>query len=175
MTKSLSRNASRTTRGARFKTTSNRKAKLKRTIQKTPHRTAAKERDRIAAEAVRGTPATLPRDLDPFRHPGPHSFRLLAEENSVTARDLFEGSRNTLQAVLESWHGTFGAAGRSAVALNRKMIDITERNLETSFDFALRLAGARSLPEAMEVQAAYWGNVLGEHAFSSKTPSSRKR
>jgi hypothetical protein len=150
------------TRG-RNKPTSNRKAKTKRTSQKTAQRTAAKARDRVAVETVRGTVATFT-ELNPFR------------ENAGKARDLLEGSRSTLQAVVESWQKTFGAAGQSAVALNRKMIDITERNLETSFDFALRLARARSLREAMELQAAYWGNLVGDQPSSPKArSSSRKR
>ena len=77
-------------------------------------------------------------------------------------RELYEGSKNTLQAVLESWQKSFGAAGQGAAALNRGFIDLTERNMNTGFDLAMGLAGARNLAEVMELQAAYWRKALGE-------------
>jgi hypothetical protein len=42
------------------------------------------------------------------------------------------------------------------VALNRKIIDIAERNVSTRFDLAMSLAGARNLAEVMNLQADYW-------------------
>jgi hypothetical protein len=36
------------------------------------------------------------------------------------------------------------------------MIDVAGRNMDTGFDFAIGLAGARNLGEVMELQAAYW-------------------
>ena len=76
--------------------------------------------------------------------------------------ELYEGSKNTLQAVLESWQKSFGAAGQGAAALNRRFIDLAERNINTGFDLATGLAGARNLAEVMELQAAYWRKLFGE-------------
>jgi hypothetical protein len=50
------------------------------------------------------------------------------------------------------------------VALNRKAIDIARRNINTGFGLAESLAGAKNLPEAMELQATYWRKQLGELA-----------
>jgi phasin family protein len=47
------------------------------------------------------------------------------------------------------------------VALNRKVIDITQRNINSGFDLAKSLAGAKNLAEAMELQASYWREQLG--------------
>jgi hypothetical protein len=47
------------------------------------------------------------------------------------------------------------------VALHREIIDIAERNINTGFDLATGLAGARNLAEVMELQAAYWRKLLG--------------
>ena len=77
-------------------------------------------------------------------------------------RQLYERSKNTLQAVIESWEKSFVAAGQGAVALNRKIIDIAERNINTGFDLATSLAGAKNLTEAMELQAAYWRKQFGD-------------
>ena len=92
----------------------------------------------------------------------PNTFRVLAERNVAQTRELYEGSKNTLQAVLESWQKSFGAAGQGAVALNRRFIDLAERNINTGFDLATNLASARNLAEVMELQASYWRKVLGE-------------
>ena len=51
---------------------------------------------------------------------------------------------------------------RGPVALNRKIMDIAERNISTGFDLATRLAGAKNPVEAIEIQAAYWRKQFGE-------------
>ena len=48
------------------------------------------------------------------------------------------------------------------MALNRKIIDIAERNIGGRFDLATNLAGAKTITEAMEVQVAYWRKQFGE-------------
>jgi hypothetical protein len=54
------------------------------------------------------------------------------------------------------------AAAQGAVALNHKVIDIAERNISTSFDFAAKLVACDDLTEAMELQALYWRKQLSE-------------
>jgi len=55
----------------------------------------------------------------------------------------------------------FDAAGQGAAAFNRKLIDIAQRNLNSGFDLAKSLAGAKNLSEMVELQAAYWQKLLG--------------
>lgn len=98
----------------------------------------------------------------------PDTLRVLAERDVAQTRQLFERSKNTLQAVLESWQKSFGAAWQGAVALNRKIIGIAERNINTGFDLATGLAGARNLAEVMELQADYWRKLLGEPQIQAK-------
>ena len=129
---------------------------------------------KVFADGVRDTwnPTAL---LEQF--PGtqvPNSFRVLAEQNVANTRELYEGSKNTLQAVLESWQKSFGAAGQGAAALNRRFIDLAERNLNTGFDLAMGLAGARNLAEVMELQATYWHKLLGDWQ-SERRPQSTAR
>lgn len=85
----------------------------------------------------------------------PNTVRVLAERNVAQTRELYEG-------ILESWQKSFGAAGQGAAALNRKLIDLAERNINTGFDLATGLAGARDFGEVMELQATYWRKLLGE-------------
>ena len=52
-------------------------------------------------------------------------------------------------------------AGQGAVAFNRKIIDIAQRNVNSGFDLAKSLAGAKNLSEIVELQADYWQKLLG--------------
>ena len=143
----------------------------------TPKRTRKnKTASKVVAEKVRGAYRATARKvtdegvrdisnkalLEQF--PGtqlPNTFRVLTESNIAHTRELYKGSKNTLQAVLESWQKSFGAAGQGAAALNRRFIDLAGRNVNTGFDLAMGLAGARNLAEVMELQATYWHKLLG--------------
>ena len=91
----------------------------------------------------------------------PEVMRALAEKNIAQTRELYERSKDAFEAVIEGWERTLDAAGQGAVALNRKVIDITQRNINSGFDLAKSLAGAKNLAEAMELQASYWREQLG--------------
>ena len=92
----------------------------------------------------------------------PASMRALAEMNVAQMRALYERSANAFEAVFESWEDCLDAAGQGAVALNRKIMDIAERNISTGFDLATRLARAKNPVEAIALQAAYWRKQFGE-------------
>ena len=128
-----------------------REINIARPLQKLPPRWSATHVAKTVAQ------------FEQFRGPQvPDPLRVLAESNVAQTRELYERSKNTLQAVLESWQKSFGAVAQGAAALNRTMIDSAERNIDTGFDLATGLAGARNLAEVMELQAAYWRKVLGE-------------
>jgi hypothetical protein len=134
------------------------------------HKTVPTEKvHKKLAERVRGNPTGA--QYEQLRGTQvPDTLRALAEKNLAQTREQYERSKNTLKAVLESWQKSFGAAGEGAVALNRKIIDITERNIDTGFDLATGLVGAKNLAEVMELQAAYWRKLLG----ALQTDSSRR-
>ena len=91
----------------------------------------------------------------------PQAMRDLAERNIAQMRETYERSKDALEGVLQSWERSFDAAGQGAVALNRKIIDIAQRNINSGFDLAKSLAGAKNLAEATELQAAYWRKQVG--------------
>ena len=78
----------------------------------------------------------------------PDSMRALAERNVIQTRELCGRSTKSLQAAFESWVDSWDAAGQGAVALNRKIINIAERNIDTVFDLATNLTRAKNLAEA---------------------------
>lgn len=77
----------------------------------------------------------------------PEAMRALAEKNIAQTREIYERSKDALDTVLESWERSFDAVGQGAVALNRKVIDIAQRNINSGFDLAKRLAAARTSPK----------------------------
>ena len=105
----------------------------------------------MAADKARATYRKTAEEFEQFTKDGqmPEAMRVFAEKNIAQSREIYERSKDALESVLESWERTFDAAGQGAVALNRKVIDITRRNISSGFDFAKSLAGAKTLAEAM--------------------------
>jgi hypothetical protein len=127
------------------------------------HSTDRKTAAKAVAEKARGTYRKTAAQFEEFARDAqmPDPVRALAEKSVAQTRELYEQS---FEAVLESWEGFVVAAGQSAVALNRKVIDIARRNINASFGLAESLAGAKNLAEAMELQTAYWRKQVGELA-----------
>ena len=69
----------------------------------------------------------------------PASMRALAEMSVAQTRAVYQRSANAFDAAFESWEDCLDAAGQGAMALNRKIMDIAERNISTGFDLATRL------------------------------------
>ena len=94
--------------------------------------------------------------------PIPESVRATAEKIVDKSREAYSRSNNALDASVATLERTFDAAGQGAVAFNRKIIDIiAQRNVNSGFDLAKSLAGAKNLSEMVELQAAYWQKLLG--------------
>ena len=98
----------------------------------------------------------------------PQAMRDLAERNIAQMRETYERSKDALEGVLQSWERSFDATNQGAVTLNRKIIDIAQRNINSGFDLAKSLAGAKNLAEAMELQAGYWRKQLDTVAAQAK-------
>ena len=90
----------------------------------------------------------------------PESVRAMAEKAVDQSHEVYERSMDALDASVATLERTFDAAGQGAVAFNRKIIDIAQRNVNSGFDLAKSLAGAKNLSEMVELQAAYWQKLL---------------
>jgi phasin len=86
----------------------------------------------------------------------PEAARELAEKTVAEAREAYERSKNALEAALESVDRSYDALGQGAAALNRKIIEIAQRNISSGFDLARSLATAKTLAEIVELRATYW-------------------
>ena len=106
----------------------------------------------------------------------PESVRALAEKTVTQTREAYERSNRTLEAAVQTLEKSFDAAGQGATAFNRKLIDIAQRNLNSGFDLAKSLAGAKNLAEIVELQSVFlrhqfdvFANQAGEiRALSTK-------
>ena len=148
-----------------------RKAASKNKGRKSTRKIAAKNGRRsrhtaalaVASDQMGDTRRFIADQLEEFREARvPATLRDLAETNIAQTREIYERSKDALQAVLTSWQKSFGAANQGAFALNFKIMDIAERNISTGFDLATGLAGARDFGEVMELQLTYWRKLLGE-------------
>ena len=84
------------------------------------------------------------------------AVRELAEKSVDQTREAYDRSKDALEASITTFERSFDAAGWGAAAFNRKIIDIAQRNLNSCFDLANSLAGAKNLAEIVELQAAHW-------------------
>ena len=86
----------------------------------------------------------------------PEAVRAIAEKSVAQTREFYDRSSDALDASIATFEKTFDAAGQGAAVFNRKIIDLGRRNVNSVFDLAKSLAGARNLSDIVQVQAAYW-------------------
>jgi phasin len=98
----------------------------------------------------------------------PEAVRAMAEKTVAQTREVYDRSKDALDASVATLERTFDAAGQGAVAFNRKIIDIAQRNVNSGFDLAKSLAGAKKLSEMVELQTAYWQKLLGTLASQAE-------
>jgi phasin len=90
----------------------------------------------------------------------PEAMRAFAGTAVTQSREAYERAKETLDAGLEAVERSYDAAGQAANALNRKIIDIAQRNVNSGFDLARSLASAKNLAEMVELQGAFWRKQL---------------
>ena len=82
----------------------------------------------------------------------------MAEKTVAHTREVYDRSKEALDASIATFERSFDAAGWGAAAFNHKIIDIARANLNSGVDLANSLAGAKNLAEIVELQAAHWRN-----------------
>jgi len=113
-----------------------------------------------AIEKASETFSTAAKELDALKLDTtvPESVRALAEKTVNQTREAYERSKDAMGGSIEAMERSFDAAGQGATAFNRKLIDIAQRNLNSGFDLAKSLAGAKNLAEIVELQSAFIRN-----------------
>ena len=109
------------------------------------------------AEAARESFRKAAKEFESFKFDAtvPESVRALAEKTVNQSREAYERGKDALEEAIDSLERSFDAAGQGATAFNRKLIDLAQRNLNSAFDLAKSLAGAKNLAEIVELQSAF--------------------
>jgi phasin len=91
----------------------------------------------------------------------PEGFRAIAEQTVNQSREAYETAKETMEQAIEALEKSLDKAGQGAAALNRKAIDVTQTNLNSGFDLAKDMAGAKNVAEIMELQAKFMRDQFG--------------
>ena len=111
----------------------------------------------VVAEAARDTFRKAAKEFESFKLDAtvPESVRALAEKTVNQSREAYERGKDAMEESIDALERSFDAAGQGATAFNRKLIDLAQRNLNSAFDLAKSLAGAKNLAEIAELQSAF--------------------
>lgn len=115
----------------------------------------AKESAGAAAGSLKKMEAEASRLFNGLDTVVPEAVRTIADRAVTQSREAYENAREAMEETVEVLEKSIDKAGQGTAALNRKAIDIAQTNLNTGFDLAKGLAGARNLAEIMELQSTY--------------------
>ena len=104
----------------------------------------------------------------------PETVRAMAEKTVAQTREVYDRSKDALDASIEVFERTFDAAGQGAAAFNRKIIDLAQRNVNSGFDLAKSLTGAKNLAEIVELQSAHWRKQVSQGDGRRSRAASRR-
>ncbi len=85
----------------------------------------------------------------------PEAVRAIAEQSVAQSREAYENAKGSMEEAVEVLEKSIDQAGQGAAALNRKVIDNAQANLNTGFDLAKEMAGAKNIAEIMELQSSF--------------------
>lgn len=85
----------------------------------------------------------------------PEAIRSAAEKVVTQSRDAYDRSKDAVEDTVEMFEQSIDKAGQGAATINRKVIDIAQANLNSSFDLAKNLAGSKNVAELVEHQTAF--------------------
>ena len=85
----------------------------------------------------------------------PEGVRDLGEKTVAHTREASDRS-DAFDASVAAFGTSFAAAGKGAAAFNRKIIDVARRDVNSSFDLATSLVGAKGLYDMVKLRAINW-------------------
>jgi len=115
----------------------------------------AKEAVDAAAETLKAVESGVKEAFAGLDVAVPEAVRTVAEQTVTQSREAYENAKDAMEEAVEVLEKSIDHAGQGAAAINRKVIDMTQTNLNTGFDLAKDLAGAKNVAEIMELQSAF--------------------
>lgn len=108
-----------------------------------------------AEETFKTVEANMTKMFDGIDMAVPEAVRSMAEQTVNQSREAYEKAKDAMEDAVGVLEKSIDQAGQGAVAWNRKVIDLTQTNLNTGFDYAKDLAGAKNVAELMELQTTF--------------------
>jgi hypothetical protein len=91
---------------------------------------------------------------------------------AAPVQKAFDRVEAETKAALPAIEKSLEAASASALAVNQKLIDFAQENLNSGLEYARDLAGARNPLEFVRLHMSYWHDCIG--AFESQARELRK-
>jgi phasin len=85
----------------------------------------------------------------------PEYFRELAEKSVEQAKDNYARMRDAAEGATDMVEDGYLTATRGATEFNLKAVEALRNNVNSSFDYARELLGAKSVSEALELSASH--------------------
>jgi len=90
----------------------------------------------------------------------PEAVRAYADKTIAQLRESYAQARQAMEDATAAMEASIDKASKGTAEFNTKVIEMTERNMSAGFEFARKLASARTQAEAMEVQAGFMREQL---------------
>jgi phasin len=85
----------------------------------------------------------------------PEQVRAFAEKGVSQARESYSKLKDAAETHNGTIEAVFSSASKGATDYSAKLLDVVKTNTNASFDFAQRLVGAKTLPEALELWTSH--------------------
>jgi len=85
----------------------------------------------------------------------PEAFREMTEKGVAHAKDTYEKAQAAAGQATDLLKSTYETAAKCATDYNLKVLEIARTNTSTSFDYAQKLLGVKSLSEFVDLSTAH--------------------
>jgi phasin len=85
----------------------------------------------------------------------PEQVRAFAEKGVSQARESYSKLKDAAETHNGTIEAVFSSASKGATDYSAKLLEVVKTNTNASFDFAQRLVGAKTLPEALELWTSH--------------------
>ncbi len=85
----------------------------------------------------------------------PEAIRAYAEKTIAQMRESYAQARQALEDATAAMEASLDQATKGSAEFNSKVMEMAQRNMNAGFEFARKLASARTQTEAMELQAGF--------------------
>lgn len=93
-------------------------------------------------------------------HETPEQIRAYAEKTITQLREAYAQARQAMEDATTAMEASLDSASKGTAEFNTKVMEMAQRNVNAGFEFARKLASARSQSEALELQASFMREQL---------------